>query len=100
MSEAQRKALANHRRRRRDRGVVRVEVQVPPIDARTLRDIAAVLRGSPDAAQAMRDRLRAVVAKQQTASVLDIFGTDLPDAFFDGLFEQNRAGDKPRDVEL
>ena len=27
-------------------------------------------------------------------------GSDLPDAYFDGVFEQDRRGDLPRDVDL
>jgi hypothetical protein len=100
MSNAQRKALTTHRRRRRDGGVVRVEIQVPAIDAALLRDLAAMLRGKPDAAQAIRNQLRSVVAKPRAASVFEIFGSDLPDAYFDGVFAQNRRLDPPRDVEL
>ena len=49
---AQRKATANHRKRIRAKGLVRVEVQVPEQDAAMLRDVAAALRASPDAASA------------------------------------------------
>ncbi len=100
MPNAQQKALSAHRRRRRDGGMVRVEVQVPAIDAAILRDVAAVLRGNSDAAQAMRNQLRSVIAKPRVDSVFDIFGSDLPDAYFDGVFEQTRRGDLPRDVDL
>ena len=100
MSTAQRTALTTHRRRRRDTGVLRVEVQVPAIDAALLRDLAAVLRGEPEGAQALRVQLRAAVAGPRTSAVFDIFGSDLPDAYFDGVFEEDRRGDTPRDVEL
>jgi hypothetical protein len=80
--------------------MVRIEVQVPAIDAAILRDVAAILRGKADAAQAMRNQLRSVVAKPRVDSVFDIFGSDLPDAYFDGVFEQGRQADTPRDVEL
>lgn len=100
MSNAQREALTTHRRRRRDSGVVRVEVQVPAIDAALLRDLATVLRGKPAVAQALRDQLRGIVAGPRASSVFDIFGSELPDAYFDGVFEHDRRGDMPRDVEL
>ena len=100
MSNAQQKALNAHRRRRRDGGMVRVEVQVPAIDAAILRELAAILRGKADAAQAMRNQLRSVVAKPRVDTVFDIFGSDLPDEYFDGVFEQGRQADMPRDVEL
>jgi len=100
MPNAQQKALSAYRRRRRDGGMVRVEVQVPAIDAVILRDVAAILRSKSDAAQAVRNQLRSVVAKPCVDSIFDIFGADLPDAYFEGVFDQNRQGDTPRDVEL
>jgi hypothetical protein len=100
MSNAQREALTTHRRRRRDSGVVRVEVQVPAIDAALVRDLANVLRGEPKAAQGLRVQLRAAIAAPRASAVFDIFGSDLPDSYFDGVFEHDRRGDTPRDVEL
>jgi hypothetical protein len=72
MSNAQGKALATHHRRRRDSGVVRVEVQVPAIDAALVRDLAAVPRGKPQAAQAPRARLRTAIAVPRASAVFDI----------------------------
>lgn len=100
MSNAQREALTTHRRRRRDSGVVRVEVQVPAIDAALVRDLASVLRGEPEAAQALRVQLRAAVGAPRASAVFDIFGSDLPDSYFDGVFDHDRRGDTPRDVDL
>ena len=48
----------------------------------------------------MRNQLRSVVAKPRLDTVFDIFGSDLPDAYFDGVFNQCRKGDKPRDIDL
>jgi hypothetical protein len=101
MSGAQRKALAAHRRRRRDRGVVRVEVQVPEVDAGVVREVAAILRGEPVRAEAVRAQLRSAVAERRPGmSVFDIFGSDLPDHYFDGVFDQDRDRGKARAVEL
>jgi hypothetical protein len=100
VSNAQREALTTHRRRRRDSGVVRVEVQVPEIDAPLLRDLAAVLHGESEAAQALRAELRAAVTVPRASAVFDIFGSDLPDSYFEGVFEHERRGDSPRDIEL
>jgi hypothetical protein len=100
MPNAQQKALSAHRRRRRDSGLVRVEVQVPAIDAGILREVAAALRSQPDAAQAMRNQLRSAVSQRRVETVFDIFGSDLPDAAFDGVFELRRQADTGRDVEL
>jgi hypothetical protein len=100
VSNRQRKALNTNRSRSRNRGVVRVEVQVPAVDVQIVHDLAAILRGEPDVAQAMRVQLRSVVAKPRTASIFGIFGSDLPDAYFEGVFEQGCRRDPPRDVEL
>jgi hypothetical protein len=100
MSDSQREALVAHRRRRRDSGVVRVEVQVPEIDAALVRDLASVLRGEQEAAQLLRTRLRNAIAQPRTSAVFDIFGSDLPDAYFDEIFEHDRRGDSARDIEL
>ena len=75
-------------------------MQAPDIDAGLIRDIAAVLRGEPEAAQAMRTKLRSTVAKPRAASVFDIFGADPEDAAFDGVFEVERQRDLPRDVDF
>jgi hypothetical protein len=100
MSSAQKEALKAHRRRRRDSGLVRVEVQVPAIDAELVRDLASVLRGEPEPAQTLRVQLRTAVAAPRKAAVFDIFGSDLPDSYFDGVFDHDRRRDSPRDVEL
>ncbi len=100
MSGAQRKALTDHRKRRRQAGLVRVEVQAQATDAPILRDLAAVLRGDADQARAVRTQLQSIVAKPADASAWDIFGSDLPDAYFEGVFEQGRRGDPPRGVDL
>ena len=80
--------------------MVRVEVQVPAVDAPMLRDVAAVLRGTPDAAQAMRDRLRSVIPQPHAKSLFDAFGSDLPDEYFEGVFDSLRDKDTGRDAPL
>jgi len=99
LSTAQKNALTSHRRRRRDSGIVRVEVQAPSMDASLLKDVAAILRGEAEAAQAMRAQLRSAIAQPQTDGVFDIFGSNLPDETFEGVFEPRRR-DMPRDVDL
>jgi hypothetical protein len=80
--------------------MVRVEVQVPAVDAPMLRDVAAVLRGRPDAAQAMRDQLRSAIPPSEPMSVFDMFGSELPDEYFEGVFDSVRQKDTGRDVPL
>ena len=95
MSNVHKKALTAHRRRR-DRTVIRVEVQIPAADAGLMRKLATILRGNALRAQGVRDRLLAAVARSPAASVFDIFGSDLSDGHFDGVFEERRHGDLAR----
>lgn len=100
-SKAQRNALTAHRRRRRDQGVVRLEVQIPEVDTGIVRDVAAILRGEPKKAQQLRVKLRSVVnGTRHDTSVFDVFGSDLPDHYFEGVFESARHRGKARDVDL
>ncbi len=86
MSKAHRKTLNTHRRLRRDDSVVRVAVRVPAINAQIVRDLAAVLRENAELAPALRLQLRSVVVKPRAATVFGIFGSDLQDAYFEGVF--------------
>jgi hypothetical protein len=100
VTTAQKDALTAHRQRRRDSGLARVEVQVPAIDAALIRDVAAVLREPSPAASALREQMRVMIAPPRASAVFDIFGSDLPDSYFDGVFEKDRHRDQPRDLDL
>lgn len=93
------KAVAAHRRRTRSRGLVRVELQVPAIDVGLVREIATVLRGEVPEAKTARDRMREVIVSSRPRSALDLFGSDLPDEYFEGVFDQDRS-EFPRDIDL
>jgi hypothetical protein len=100
MSNAQRKTLSVHRSRRRDAAMVRVQVQVLAMDAQIIRDIASVFRGDSEAAEALRVQLRSVAVEPRNASAFEIFGSDLPDAYFEGVLGYGRCSDTRRDVEF
>ena len=91
-SKSQRKATRAHRHRAAARGLVRVEVQSPKRDAGLIRAVAETLRGKPEKAQALRSTLARALdhpeAKMKTA--FDIFGSELPDEVFAGVFDQPR----------
>lgn len=89
-STAQRKATAAHRQRTKARGVVRVEVQAAEGDARLIRAIAETLRGEPAKAGGLRVALETALATREVRSAFDIFGSDLPDEAFAGIFDQPR----------
>jgi hypothetical protein len=89
---AQRKATANHRKRNLAKGLVRVEVQVPAGDAALLRNLAERLRASGQSAEAARSGLKSAVEKdRQEKSALDIYASDLPDEYFEGVFDHVRT---------
>ena len=70
-SKSQRKATRTHRRRAAARGFVRVEVQAPKKHAGLIRALAETLRG-------------------EMGTAFDIFGSELPDEVFAGVFDQPR----------
>ncbi len=100
MTSAQRKALTAHRHRRRENGVVRLEVQVPAADVTLVRELAVALRGEPEMARDVRAKLQTALAEPDGRSVLDVFGSDLPDEYFEGVFDEDRKGDVPGDIDL
>jgi len=91
-STSQREATSAHRRRAAARGLVRVEVQAARSDAGLIRALAETLRGRSEKARTLRSALeRALGPEVETA--FDIFGSDLPDEAFAGVFDQPRPRD-------
>jgi hypothetical protein len=97
-SLAQRKATAAHRKRTRAKGLVRVELQVPTSDKTLVREVARRLREDAPRAAILRETLRSAVAPEPEMSALDIFASDLPDEYFEGVFDHVRTTSKP--IEL
>lgn len=89
-SISQRKATRTHRRRAAARGLVRVEVQAPKRDAGLIRALAETLRGDAKKAGALRSTLAKALTHREVKTAFDIFGSDLPDEAFAGVFEQPR----------
>lgn len=98
-TSSQRKASANHRKRITARGLVRVEVQASPADIRLLREIARGLRREGHAAGELRRKLQRAMGEKAAHTGFDIFGSDLPDEVFAGVFEQQRDTNW-RDIDL
>jgi hypothetical protein len=98
-TKSQRRATRTHRRRAAARGLVRVEVQTPKQDARLIRAVAETLRSRTQEAQALRATLAKVLKHPQAKTAFDIFGSDLPDEAFEGIFDQPRQRDW-REVDL
>ena len=98
-SKSQRKATRLHRRRAVARGLVRVEVQAPRRDAGLIRALAETLRGEADKADAMRSTLARALIHPEVKTAFDVFGSELPDETFAGIFDQPRQRDW-REVDL
>lgn len=89
-----RSALAEHRQRLRNRGLQRVEVQVPGEDAALLRAVATAL-ADPDRAAAARAVLQARFAPAPARSLKELLAA----APLDGI-DLERSGDTGRPVAL
>ncbi|MEQ9152842.1 MAG: hypothetical protein RLO06_15300 [Parvibaculum sp.] len=90
-SKSQIRATSTHRRRAAARGLVRVEVQTARGDAGLIRAVAETLRSEPAKAKALRSTLEKVLIDPQIKTAFDVFGSDLPDEAFVGVFDQARA---------
>lgn len=88
-TSSQKKASTTHRRRALARGFVRVEVQAAKGDAGLIRVLAETLRDSKRA-KAVRSALAQALIDPQVKTAFDVFGSDLPDEAFDGIFDQPR----------
>jgi hypothetical protein len=89
-SKSQRKATRTHRRRAAARGLVRVEVQTARNDVGLIRALAETLRSEPEKAKALRSTLEKALIEPEVKTAFDVFGSDLPDEAFAGVFDQPR----------
>jgi hypothetical protein len=96
---SQKKASTTHRRRALARGLVRVEVQTAKADAGLIRALAETLRGEPERAKMLRSTLEQALIDPEVKTAFDVFGSDLPDDAFAGIFDQPRQKGW-REVEL
>lgn len=88
--KSQRRATSTHRRRAAPRRLVRVEVQAAIGDADLIRALAETLRAKPAKAAALRSTLESELIDPETRTAFDVFGSDLPDGAFAGVFDQPR----------
>jgi hypothetical protein len=89
-SKSQIRATSTHRRRAVARGLVRVEVQATKGDAGLIRAVAETLRDEPEKAKALRSTLEKALIDPEISTAFDVFGSDLPDEAFAGVFDQPR----------
>jgi hypothetical protein len=98
-TKAQKKATATHRRRTVAQGLVRVEVQAPKGDTGLIRAVAERLRGNAAKAKSLRSVLEMALSGSDPSSAFDVFGSELPDSAFSGVFNQKRDK-KWREAEI
>ncbi|WP_407178229.1 hypothetical protein [Bradyrhizobium sp. STM 3562] len=78
---------------------MRVEVQTAKKDASLIRALAETLRGQTEQADALRSTLANALLHPEVKTAFDVFGSDLPDEAFAGVFDQPRQGEW-REVDL
>jgi hypothetical protein len=98
-TKSQRKATRTHRRRAAARGLVRVEVQAAKKDVGLIRALAQTLRDKSQRADAVRSAMANALLARELKTAFDVFGSDLPDEVFNGVFDQPRR-DRWREVDL
>ena len=89
-SKSQLKASRTHRQRAAARGLVRLEVQTLQPDVELIKAMTNALRGEPARAAALRSALARALEDPDPQTAFDVFGSDLPDAAFDQVFDQPR----------
>lgn len=99
VTTSQKKASTSHRRRAAARGLVRVEVQAAKGDTGLIRALAETLRGEPERAKSLRSTLEKALIDPEVKTAFDIFGSDMHDETFAGVFEQPRQKEW-REVDL
>jgi hypothetical protein len=78
---------------------MRVEVQAHENDAALIRVLAETLVGEADKAEALRASLARVMSHPEARTAFDVFGSELPDEAFEGVFDQRRQQEL-RELEL
>ena len=96
---SQKKTPTAHRRRADARGLARVELQATKADAVLIRALAETLRGEPQRANSVRATLEQALVGGEVKTAFDVFGSDIPDEAFEGIFDQPRQKNW-RKVEL
>jgi hypothetical protein len=69
---------------------VRLEVQAPKRDANLIRALAETLRDESVKVKVLRSTLVKALVHPEIRTAFDVFGSDLPNEVFAGVFEQPR----------
>jgi hypothetical protein len=99
MANKSRRKVIRMDRRAAARGFVRVEIQVLKRDVGLIQALAETLRGKAEKAEALRSTLAQALMHPEVKTAFDIFGSELPEEAFAGVFEQSRQRNW-REVDL
>jgi hypothetical protein len=91
MTVKSRRKAGNAHRRAVARRFVRVEVQVVKADTGLIRALAKTLRTTPEKVKALRAILEKALIDPNVETAFDVFGSDLPEETFAGVFDQRRT---------
>ncbi len=95
MTVAQKRAVHNHRRRLKEKGILRVEVQASEADKALLQKVASLLRGDPARAAEARTRLLQILGEEPKPGPKSL----LESAPLEGI-DLTRVRDLGRNVKL
>ena len=71
---------------------MRLEVQAPKKDVGLIRALAETLRGEAEKAEALRSTLaKVLIIDLEVKTAFDVFGSELPDETFAGVFDRSRS---------
>jgi len=76
-----------------------MEIQAAKADTALIRALAETLRGEPKRANSVRSSLTQALGVGEVETAFDVFGSDIPDDAFAGIFDQPREKNW-RKVEL
>ncbi len=97
MTAAQKKAIASHRQRLKQRGLLRLEVVAPETDVGLIREVARALRDEPTRSAKVRARLREAIGPERKPNLLELLA-DTADVDLDEYLTRSR--DLGRDTAL
>jgi len=95
MTPVQKKAVDKYRRRQKERGIVRIEVNIPETDKPLLRDVAKGLRSGGETAEKIRAAMKSALNPYAGMGLKEL----LENSPLDEL-ELERSKETWRDIEL
>ena len=95
MNSSQRKAVSRHRRRQKEKGMVRMEVSVPDSDRELIRQTAANLRAGGKIAEQTRAAMNSIINPFAGMNLKELI-----EAMPLGELEIERSRETGRDIEF